>query len=873
MKRNYRNLFMAGLCAILGVFASCDEKDPIGGGNQNGSNGEVKTELSVVQANPTSATFTVTGVSADSLAYYVHEGVVEADSLDPIVMFAEAQEEGRIAAVVNDSCEFSIYSLEGDKEYSVYVVYTEGEELVLLSAQFKTTNYDRLITVIESRTDGFTFHFNVPEGATYMWALLPTEQYNSFRASRWADDVTFLLDGRKLTGPKTVVYNSEEDWVNEGDGGHYIHAGSAYTLMIAECDEFGDLLYYSELPEEGEEGEGGWNGEVWGPAAPATRAGAITAPRMGDYTEEAWTTDESYPTGFYARQNLLAALEMVESKVKVELIGKTERRIKIRCTTEDDVQYVVAPFEKNMYNELVGLVGEEAVAATLLEYYGWDIKNGTQDIELDENSLILEIDSTYIISVVGVYADDASIISHDTMHVTMTKSLLPPADLTITACGNPEGEPTPNLVWFHLKSESKNVFSAKHIANYTKEVVKMKSYGVTEADLITYYGADLTEDDIMKINSDEGLYLSLWSLEDSENTLFVAAYHEEEGAAYYTCERRSAALPALDPVESSLFEDLKGEWTARVIQRHTEEIWMSDESMENWWTVDSVWVDTTYTTLSLGANYDNSPATFDENHEAYQVVYDSYYNSALEEGATEEEAAETAKNRVAEQFNEYKETATKYAEKYKGQNYILALGLEEAHTYASPWDLFCSEYYSAYDSEELFYAFGPKLFFQVQQDGTLRLKGDVNILSLPPVVAWGGTEFVVAGNNPDDASTYWSGDFPVEISEDKNTLVIKGAEYEGQTYYPSIGYLESGYGPYYYYGGFQCIEDIQLTRGAVEMPTDEVTRAAMATPNKVVKSQNNRIKRTYLPSSVVKVKTSKMTYVPVIEKIKEKYNK
>ena len=866
MKRNYRNLFMAGLCAILGVFASCDEKDPIGGGNQNGSNGEVKTELSVVQANPTSATFTVTGVSADSLAYYVHEGVVEADSLDPIVMFAEAQEEGRIAAVVNDSCEFSIYSLEGDKEYSVYVVYTEGEELVLLSAQFKTTNYDRLITVIESRTDGFTFHFNVPEGATYMWALLPTEQYNSFRASRWADDVTFLLDGRKLTGPKTVVYNSEEDWVNEGDGGHYIHAGSAYTLMIAECDEFGDLLYYSELPEEGEEGEGGWNGEVWGPAAPATRAGAITAPRMGDYTEEAWTTDESYPTGFYARQNLLAALEMVESKVKVELIGKTERRIKIRCTTEDDVQYVVAPFEKNMYNELVGLVGEEAVAATLLEYYGWDIKNGTQDIELDENSLILEIDSTYIISVVGVYADDASIISHDTMHVTMTKSLLPPADLTITACGNPEGEPTPNLVWFHLKSESKNVFSAKHIANYTKEVVKMKSYGVTEADLITYYGADLTEDDIMKINSDEGLYLSLWSLEDAENTLIVAAYNEEEGATYYTCESRSAALPTLAPVESSLFEDLKGEWTARVIRMksvYDEEIWDYVTSR-----------DTVYSTISLGESFDNSPETFDENHEAYSLIYDSYLWAAMEDGASEEEAAEIAKDRVVEQFEDYKKTVTKYEEKYKGQNYILGLGFEEAHPYKSPWDLFCSDSYSAYDSEELFYAFGPKLFFQVQEDGTLRLKGDVNILSLPPVAAWEWYEYVLAGNNPDDASTYYTGDFPVEVSEDKNTLVIQGVEVDGQMYYPAIGYLE--YGVNYIGSGFQTIADIQLTRGAVvedEEVTEEVTRAAKAAPGKEVKSQNNRIKRTYLPSSVVKVKTSKMTYIPVVEKIKEKYNK
>ncbi len=856
---------MAGLCAALGVFASCDEKDPINGGETPGEGtGEVKTELSVAQANPTSATFTVTGVSADSVAYYVHEGVAAEDELDPIVMFAEAQEEGRIAAVVNDSCAFSIYSLEGGKEYTVYVVYTEGDELVSLSAKFETTSYDRLINVIESRKDGFTFHFNVPEGKTYMYALLPTEQYNSFRASRWADDVTFLSDGIKLTGSQTIVYNSGEDWFEEGDGGHYIHPGSAYTVMIAECDEFGDLLYYSAYPEEEE--EEGWNGEVWGPMSLDTRAGATTAPRMGGYTEEPWKTDERYPTGFYARQNLLAALEIVESKVKMELTGKTERRIKIRCTADDDVQYVVAPFDKYMYNELVGLVGEDAIAATLLEYYGWDIKNGTQDIELDENTLYLELDSTYIISVVGVYAEDASIISHDTIHVTMTRSTLPPAELTITACGNPDGEPTPNLVWFHLKSEAKNVVSAKHIANYTKDVVKEKSYGFTDADLITYYGEELSEQDILDINSDEGLYLSLWSLEDAENTLIVAAYNEEEGATYYTCESRSAALPTLAPVESSLFEELKGEWTARVIRMksvYDEEIWDYVTSR-----------DTVYSTISLGESFDNSPETFDENHEAYSLIYDSYLWAAMEDGASEEEAAKIAKDRVVEQFEDYKKTVTKYEEKYKGQNYILGLGFEEAHPYKSPWDLFCSDSYSAYDSEELFYAFGPKLFFQVQEDGTLRLKGDVNILSLPPVAAWEWYEYVLAGNNPDDASTYYTGDFPVEVSEDKNTLVIQGVEVDGQMYYPAIGYLE--YGVNYIGSGFQTIADIQLTRGAVvedEEVTEEVTRAAKAAPGKEVKSQNNRIKRTYLPSSVVKVKTSKMTYIPVVEKIKEKYNK
>ncbi len=780
------------------------------------------------------------------------------------VLYATAREEGRVVPVIDGDNKIAVYSLEGDTEYTAFFVYAKDGKFVMKSKVFTTPAYDRLITVVESRKDGFKFHFNVPDTMNYKYALLPTEQYNAFRASRWADDVTFLSDGIHLKGPQTINYTSEEDWYEEGDGGFYIHPGSAFTLMIGQCDAEGNLLYEMN-PNLDFGGEEDWGGEVWGPEAPATRAGVATAPRMGAYTEEPWYTDDSYPTGLYARQNLLAALEMVESKVNVELTGKTERRIKIRCTAEEDVKYVVAPFEKNQYNELVNLVTEDAIAATLLEYFGADQYSGTMDFEIDENFMFLEVDSTYIVSVVGIYADDASVISHDTLHVTLNKSTLPAAEVAITGCENPYGEPTPNLVWFNIKSVGETpVFAAKHIANYTKDVVKELSWGSTYEDLITYYGEYLTEEDVKAINSEEGLYLSLYSLDDAENTLIVATYNEEEGMAVYTGESRAAALPALPEVSSTLFEDLKGDWTARVIRIKSE------YSYEIWDYVTSV--DTTYSTISLGGNFDNSPEAFDNSHEAYEAIYNDYFMRALDKGASEEEAAVAAEKRVAEQFAEYKKMVTKYEEKYKGQNYILGLGLEEAHTFATPWDLFCSPEYSAYDAEELFYAYGPKLFFQVQQDGSLSLLGDANILSLPPVAAWGWYEFVLAGNNPDDPSIFYSGAFPVEVSDDKNTLVIKGVEEQGMKFYPAIGYLDWGLN--YLEGGFQTIADIQLTRGAAveDENVAETTRAPKADLNKVVKSKNNRIKRTYLPADGLKVKTVKMNYIPVLDKIKEKYS-
>ena len=853
MKRNYRNLFMVGVMAVAACFTSCKKDEgPIVEITVNGS------EQIAEEIRSTSASFTIKTSDVEAVAYLVEKGSVSESTKDATVVYAQAELDGRVVAVADGNNTINVYSLEGNTEYTIFLVYKEDGKLVMKSKVFTTPAYDRIITVVETKKDGFKFHFNVPDSMTYMYAFLPTEQYNSFRSYGWADDVTFLLDGRTCTGPQTVEINAEEDWLYEGDGGFYIHPGAAFTLMIAECDAEGNLLF-TENPDY----QGGWGGGIW---APATRDGNAVAPRVGDYSEEARTEDEFYPTGLYARQNLYAALTMVDSKINVELTGKTERRIKIRCTADEDVQYVVAPYEKSMYEQLVDLVTEQAVATTLLEYYGTEQYSGTQDFEIDENILYLEVDSTYIISVVGIYAEDASVISYDTLHVTLTKSTLPAAVVEITQGTNPEGEVTPDLVWFNIKSPEKNVSAAKHIANYTKEVQKMINQGYTYEELLSWYGGDLSEEDVQAINSDEGLTICISSMEDMESTLIIGAMNEEEGMTIYTGVARSAELPALEPVNSSLFEDLKDEWTARIIQKHTETLWMSDENFENWWTIDTTWVDTTYTTISLGNSFDNSPEVFGEDNEYYSVVYDNHYYKALENGATEEQADEYAKEQVEAQFALYKEAAAKYESKYKGQNYLLGLGLDALHPYATPWDLFCSSDYVAYDVEEIFYAYGPKLFFQVQEGDQLALLGDATVTYLPPVAGWNYYDVLLMGYNPIYANEgmYYTGSYPVEISEDKNTLVIKGIEAEGEFFYPALGSMGYGWPEFF----TKTCEDIVLTRGAA---TTRAAKVEFDAP-KNMKAKNNRIKRTYLPTELVKVKTSKMTYVPVVDKIKEKYN-
>lgn len=854
MKRNYRNLFMVGVMAFAACFTGCKEEEaPALSVTVNGS------EEFAEEIQSTSASFTLKTNGISSVAYLVEEGNVSETTKDAAVVYAEAEEAGRVVAVVDGAnTTVNVYSLEGGKEYTIFFVYTKDGKMELDSKVFTTPDYDRLITVVESKKDGFKFHFNVPDSVYYMYAFTMTEWYNSSKMYGHSD-VGFLMDGKMLKGPQTVEINAGDDWIEGDEADWDIHPGSAYTLLMAQCDAEGNILY-----EQNPDYVDPWGGG-WGPLAPATRVGTAKAPRMGDYTEEPNYTEPEYATGLYARQFLLADLDMVESKVKVEFTGKTERRIKIRCTADEDVQYVVAPMMQSTYNELVALVSEDAVPSTLLEYYGSERQTGTIDYEVDENVMgIMEVDSTYIISVVGVYADDASVLSYDTLQVTLTKSTLPAAEVTVTAVDAND----PYNAWFNVKSEKQNVYAVKHVAETTKEVQKMLNSGYTYEMLLDYYGAYLSEEDVQAINSAEGLNLSIYATEDTEVTLLIGAFNEEEGMTAYTGISRSAEKPALAPVESPLFESLKGDWTARFIQKHTETIWLSDESMENWWTVDSVWVDTTYTTISLGKSFDNSPATFDESNEAYANVYGSLYDSAIEKGYTDEVADSIAKAQVAEQFAEYKAMVEKYENKYKGQNYILGLGLNEAHTFATPWDLFCASNYVAYNVEELFYAYGPKLFFQVQEDGNLQLLCDATMATLTPAATWGYYEFVVVGNNPENVENPYNGNFPVEVVDD-NTLIIKGVDYDGQMCYPALGYWQWGW----LNMQFTTCEDVVLTRGAADVAPATRSTSAKAVKTSVEKSvKGTHIKRTYLPTETLKVKTVKMNYVPVLDLMKEKYN-
>ena len=143
--------------------------------------------------------------------------------------------------------------------------------------------------------------------------------------------------------------------------------------------------------------------------------------------------------------------------------------------------------------------------------------------------------------------------------------------------------------------------------------------------------------------------------------------------------------------------------------------------------------------------------------------------------------------------------------------------------------------------------------------------------ALAPVAAWGYYEYVMVGNNPLDENNPYNGSFDVEVV-DADTLVIKGVDFEGQMCYPALGYWSWGWLSYAY----QTIADIQLTRGVVvedEVVEDEEVVEPAEAAKKVAARANNRIKRTFLPTEVIKANSTEIPYVNVLEKVQDKFNK
>jgi hypothetical protein len=249
-------------------------------------------------------------------------------------------------------------------------------------------------------------------------------------------------------------------------------------------------------------------------------------------------------------------------------------------------------------------------------------------------------------------------------------------------------------------------------------------------------------------------------------------------------------------------------------------------------------------------------------------------------------------------FDEFKTLVGYYNEKrLRMQNKLLLEGWLDNDSKGrlslmTPWDMFISREVATVDVESMFTEYGPKIYIKVDKDqnGKDSLSVTANKYFASPVANW-SVPFYLAGYANQEANNtmfYWGTatefqaplEFPVELSEDMNTLTIKGYTANGTTYYPNlIGEDYSLMTGTVYILEQPIVSDVVLTRGwsdetVDQTPSTKGSYAQKACPvNPGQKPQLIRYKprtRFEKPAKTMKIDYKMRSYEEILEGL-EKY--
>lgn len=752
---------------LLTMFAvSCGEEENTGVGDFS---------LSVNETGADYVEFSVTAPETIEIAYLVSE---EPQLVTPAVLFAV----GKTTTVSPGDVLRIDDGIEQDRKYYFYSVARLDEMTYSekISLEFETASYefDELITIVDTYYDGYKAHITVPEetkerGNVIRTGSMPLAWYYLLASSGGAANVelqAIASTGNPYTGhmfrDSTIVWNDRnvvlldengEPVIDEFGEQYDIHdpmaPGEPTVMFAGECrygtkDDFASVVGYYQ-PER----------DSW------------SVPYYDPETQE-WLGAFQKKEFFTKQPDLCDAT--VEIDIPENEITVTDAMIYFDMS-DDAYCYFYMVLDNSLYNQMLGtyLNGNEDwwqwFLTSYIAFYEWGVFPETESISINAASNFVEPltgGNTY--HVLATVFGDENGSSQRFIHKTFKakeKTKVPPV-IEVT----PVPSDDPYTASFNIKAgaDSKGVvqpiMGAYWVCNYSRDFEMMFNAGYTYANLLSKLGWTFTPAEIAKINSKDGLTVSFDTL-DGEVTRFATYGCNDE----YTfnviddtnnagwADYRSPMAGGKTPVSSPLFAALEGDWTAKATVRASQQL--EDESVITY-NLDH----TAKVTISSSAP--EVPESLDES------VYALY--------------KDTDKDEVDNMFEELKERTEEFTEyRLKGQNRLLCNGFIDvdpafAETkknrleYYSPYDLFVATDYNSYDISQLIYDFGPKWYLEVLPDG--RVIVPFSAATMPPMLNWPGYSFYVGGVGEGfafyEANETYPG-FPVEISEDMNTITIK----------------------------------------------------------------------------------------------------
>ena len=575
---------------------------------------------------------------------------------------------------------------------------------------------------------------------------------------------------------------------------------------------------------------------------PATKgAGVITDMDMSSPVDYMWT-------GVFQRKIFRTRVpDVLKATFDVKIEDLRSVDATVRITPDRNIyRYIFTILDDASYQYMLKLLDNRteyvqwAITSYLamMEFGAVEVVAGTGETSAPIAEIVLSdfyysvpSDTKYHVLITGMSGEIGSpqCFLHSTFSTpAKTKDYGP--DIEVTAL---EDLSTPYAAAFNVKCNAtpeNPLVSCYYGANYYQDWVFEVNGGSTYETL--GQTTAFTADEIEQICSPEGYTMYIPSIDGAKTRLVVVGWNDENisnGIDLYEdvlahpavadcvtpyAEADDLSLnPLLDPMSSNNNTPLlNGEWTltATVLNNGVEEINKSKVYIKN--------------ALVEGVDY---PSTLPSD------VLSLY-----------KEVTKWTDDEIKGYFEEFKTLAGVFNEKrLRNQNKLLLQGWldndsEGRLKHMSPWDMFTSKDVNTVDVESQFTEFGPKMYIKVNKDknGRDSLAITANKYFASPVANW-SVPFYMAGyaNQEANNTIFYYGtaaefqaplEFPVELSEDMNTITIKGFEANGTKYYPNvIGEDYSQLTGTVYILEKPIISDVVLTRGWTDEPA-VATRSA-----------------------------------------------
>ena len=828
--------FNRALCAIF-AFVMAISMGACTDPGVDGGSIKVTTELTSTTPTPIGADVVFATQNIKEIAYMVRDTETK-----PAVIF----QGGKKVAVKNATTTISITGLESETLYTVFFAFRDTEDRFVdevVKVEFLTTSYgDSVLTVVDRMYDGFKVHIQVPDevkakgnALRYSTSSMPMYNYMKMQGQLVLDMLLYNA-AQYTTKDKLVIYDEYNSTERDEKGnllydenGNLTSATFADPKVPGEPGYFivGEFGYMDDEEErvvyvDGEimtvnDGSYSENSIWWYPA------GWDPGYYMPEYDwtrfcEELDTDDfdsEKYWSGYYERI-LVETLQpqVIENGVKIEVSDITPKEACITfikssdilqycylLCTESEYETQILPIIENKEEYLRWFVGSYFSMMTygvtpkqddILEQWltGWFT---------DTNGMAGQ---TIRVMVAGLGNNDGTIQSFDTTTFTLPEVTLPKPEVVVT----PVQTGDPYNVTFNIKNPNyatNEIEQAIFACNYVREFDMAIKEGYTSflkslkkensPNVFSKYVID-------QINTEAGFNFTVPSRDAATSRLAVLVYNREGSGnnpdetgspAVAECTTPNANYPTR--VESDLFDKLQGEWIASApMKNYVAEKDAEGNSTGNYTYSDAGTFESPVTIMG-GLT---CPSTMPE--EVWAIY----------------KAAGISRDKAEELYEELVSLTKWYNSRTRGFNRLLCLGFNFADKeylldqVATPYDLFIMDGYSVSQVSYMFYDFGPKWNLEIDEKGNVWLPINIDLEYPLEAFSFGldytlymlavGESYYLGGDLVDEAGkTTLKARFPVEVSDDYNTITIKPIEYTDpnnlkEFFYPCVAQLTNG---------------------------------------------------------------------------------